>query len=539
MTRNITIQVVRGNASFEGSGTFDLVLEDGVTNYIVGANGGGKTRLAVYIERQLQFDCHRISAHRSIGLNEVVDLWGEDRARAHLISGQENPNHGKHSRWGYDDISWATAMSSDFQYLVQLMFAEQNNKNQQFLSDKNFREKEKPGTIIDGVIRVWDKVLPDRKLFFSADKITVAASTGVPYAASAMSDGERSVFYLIGQVLAAKPGTVLIFDEPELHIHKAILARLWDQLEAARPDCPFVMISHDLDFVASRNGPKWVVKSYEHPDKWDIEAVPEGSGFSEELATQILGSRRPVLFVEGEQSSFDLQFYRACYPDWLVIPRGSCENVIHAVKTMRANSSFTRITCAGIVDADGRNQSQIAELQGHGIEVLPVSEIENLLLLPTVVRAMAEDNHFKGDELDKKVHAVTRKLVDHATETNRRDCALEYCRRRIDRHLKLVDLSAGKSADEIVSSFESEVAKIDVRALIAEAETQMANAVTAGDAAALLRWYDNKGVLSVAALARDTTLSSFKDWVLRIMQETKPHPVVEAIKVQLPTPKAA
>ena len=33
-----------------------------------------------------------------------------------------------------------------------------------------------------------------------------------------MSDGERAIFYLIGQTLAASSDSVLIIDEPELHL---------------------------------------------------------------------------------------------------------------------------------------------------------------------------------------------------------------------------------------------------------------------------------------------------------------------------------
>ena len=59
------------------------------------------------------------------------------------------------------------------------------------------------------------------------------------YSASEMSDGERAVFYILGQVLSANEGSILIFDEPELHIHKSIISNLWDEIEKLRPDCSF------------------------------------------------------------------------------------------------------------------------------------------------------------------------------------------------------------------------------------------------------------------------------------------------------------
>ena len=98
-----------------------------------------------------------------------------------------------------------------------------------------------------------------------------------------MSDGERAVFYLIGQTLSAANDSLIIFDEPELHIHRAIMSRLWDELEAARPDCGMVLISHDLEFVASRKGQKFVVTNYTPSAGWTIEQVPEDTGFTEEI----------------------------------------------------------------------------------------------------------------------------------------------------------------------------------------------------------------------------------------------------------------
>ena len=73
-----------------------------------------------------------------------------------------------------------------------------------------------------------------------------------PYNAAEMSDGERVIFYLIGECLAAPDDAVIVIDEPEMHLHKSIQSDLWDAIEAERPDCLFVYLTHDVDFAASR-----------------------------------------------------------------------------------------------------------------------------------------------------------------------------------------------------------------------------------------------------------------------------------------------
>ena len=79
--------------------------------------------------------------------------------------------------------------------------------------------------------------------------------------------------------------------------------------------------------LQSRTGQKWVIKDYDPTPLWTIEKVPEETGFDDELVTLILGSRRPILFVEGDHGSLDMAIYRRCYPEWTVIPRGSCSAV--------------------------------------------------------------------------------------------------------------------------------------------------------------------------------------------------------------------
>ena len=93
------------------------------------------------------------------------------------------------------------------------------------------------------------------------------------YSASEISDGERAVFYILGQVLSANEGSILIFDEPELHIHKSIISNLWDEIEKLRPDCSFLMITHDIEFAATRVAKKYVIRNYYSAPAWDISEI--------------------------------------------------------------------------------------------------------------------------------------------------------------------------------------------------------------------------------------------------------------------------
>ena len=520
-----------------------------MSTIIVGANGSGKTRLAMECERQADATAHRISAQRMLALDPSIEKIGEHAARGLLRYGFADPQaYGgvqqarKTNRWGNDQPRF---ILNDALSLLQVLFAEQANIG---VAVNDAAEVGMPvlsrKTVLRQLKAIFHRVLPTRRLTTTADDLTMTAldvvgGESAPYSITQMSDGEKAVFYMIGQVLVADASSVFIMDEPEIHVHRSILGRLWDELEATRPDCAFLLITHDLEFAASRAGKKYVVRNYAPQTGWIIEDVPEAEGFSEELVTLILGSRKPVLFVEGESSSLDLAFYRACYPGWTVIPRGGCQDVIHSVATMRRNAAFTRIASAGLVDADGRDADDRAHLAGIGVSVLPVAEIENLLLLPAISRVILAKNDFSGAELDSKLADVKAAVfADAAVPKNINEVVLGYCRRRIDQLLKRIDFSADKSVGDLAASYATQTDALDVTAIAAEVEKKIEDAIADDDLPALLAIYDRKKpLLALAARLRSGNVNEFTGWVTRAIQSKDDERLRLAIEAVLPTPQ--
>ena len=165
------------------------------------------------------------------------------------------------------------------------------------------------------------------------------------------------------------------------------------------------------------------------------------------MKSEETGSKRQI-----QNTSLDLAIYRACYQDWTVLPSGSCENVIGAVTAMRRHASLTRITCSGIVDADDYNDHDRASLASLGVAVLPVSEIENLFLVPDVAFAILEEEGFEAAERETKFEALFEDVLAEVNSPNSiEDAVLRYCRRRIDRTLKRVDLQDSSTAVDLAS----------------------------------------------------------------------------------------
>jgi energy-coupling factor transporter ATP-binding protein EcfA2 len=396
-------------------------------------------------------------------------------------------------------------------------------------------------TLLERIQAIWEHIIPSRRLVLSGDDVRVAeVDSEEQYKASALSDGERAVFYLAGQALCADPNSVLIVDEPELHLHRAIMSKLWDAIEAERPDCGYVFITHDLEFAATRVGQKYVVREYSNKkgDEWTIEKIPQETGFDEETVTLILGSRRPILFVEGTKGSIDVSIYRNFYRDYTVIPVGECDVVIHSVETMRRNDTLTRVKCAGIVDGDGRSQQEKQDLENRGIYVLPVSEIENIFLMNDVLRAIGAYEELDEATLADRIQKLTDAVIEHVRQgDNLKKAVGRYCKRRIDSILKRLDPGKSEYPEDLETHYCAKLQTINVTE-IAEARTkEIESAISSRDLHKILDLYDNKGLFSLVSqhIKKSSHHSEVKNWLQRVLRSGKDSDLKRAVAQVLPT----
>jgi len=516
-----------------------ISVEAGSSVIFVGANGGGKTRLAVNIEGTENLNTHRISAHRTLTLNPSVAKISEEISLAGLRTGHAAINaqvgHRIGRRWGHKA---AVNILNDYDFLIQALFADQANVSLKTHTKVRAGDHSSADpTKFERLEVIWQRLLPHRTLHFTGDDIQVSIpGSDSKYPASEMSGGERAIFYMIAQVLAAAPDSLLIFDEPELHVHRSIMSKLWDELEAARQDCAFVFITHDLEFAAARAAQKFVVRDFDGVSRWTIESVPEQSGFNEELTTLILGSRRPVLFVESVEEKFDVALYRCCFPDWTVIPRGSCSEVIHSVVTMRRNQAFTRVSCCGVIDADGHEDGEIARMAELGVAVLAVSEIENLILLPSVSRAIAEHEGYTASEMDTKLAELKADILATVNTPGAIDTVvMRHCRRCIDRIAKRIDLGSASTVGELREEYARQTAALNIDALAHDARRRIEQAANNGDLPSLLAVFDNKGLLAHAASRlKNTRKGQFESWLMRVLRNGTVPTLSAAIREAIP-----
>lgn len=380
---------------------------------IVGANGSGKTRLGTWFEFESSHhtQVHRVAAQRTLSFPESITSISTAGAEFLFQTGyqsyefteqQLDEQRNQIARQGvlqykktykYQQQEPEVAQLNDFRGLLTYLFSEQNEVNLRHAD--NGRQGvygPPPDTKLERIKRIWESVLSHRRLVLSTSSVSVQSIGPLQYngayKASAMSDGERVAFYLIGQCLIAKPDSVIIADEPEIHLHRSIQLRLWNAIEQARPDCLFVYLTHDLDFAASRTNAKKIwIKSYSG-SIWTWQEVPPAQGIPEDLLLTVLGSRAPVLFTEGHPGSLEQAIYARVYPGCTITPCGGCEQVIEATKSFTNLNHLHGIECRGLVDRDYRTPEDIARLEAQGVFTLTTQEFENLMLTEGVLTAV-------------------------------------------------------------------------------------------------------------------------------------------------------
>lgn len=467
---------------------------------IIGANGSGKSKLGAWIERQNMEGVHRIGAQRNLNFQENIPLKSYSQAEDFVFYGTDvkSSQSGKNQRWNWGK-SYTTKLMDDFDNVLAALIALKNNDNEKFVMEcKSAPTREErpdpPFTAIDKLIQIWDMIFPQRTLRIEDAKFLAVLNRGeseIQYSSNQMSDGERAVLYLAAQVLCVPANKTLIIDEPEIHLHRSIMNRLWSALESFRPDCLFIYITHDTQFAAAHGQSDIIwIKDFDGTH-WKLEKL-EDNELPEELLFDILGSRKNVLFVEGEKNSYDTQLYTVLYPNYYVIACGSCTQVISRTKAFRNSPSLHHCQVYGLIDRDYRSDHEIEKYKDDGIYTLKVAEVENLFLVEELIRLMA-------DHLGQNPDDIFAKVKDYIVNTRFTNQVDRQICQSVVAHLKYqlttIEFSK-KNDDEAKSSLDASLHAIDYEKTKAEQEAKFKEALSEDDYAKVLRVFNEKGLIS-------------------------------------------
>ncbi len=507
---------------------------------IIGANGSGKSKLGAWIEKNYAQNTHRIGAQRSLEFGTYIKQMSYEQATNKLISGSEEQTQSHDHRWKWDGEKWdyTSALLVDYESVLSAVWAKQTKQESEYIA--KCRERDHlgqshdavPEMVVDKLSRIWSTVFPHRNIHFTDGKVTASFTLGenlVQYKGKDMSDGERVALYLMCQALGVPENKTVIIDEPELHLHRSIMNRLWSAIEQARQDCLFIYITHDTQFAANhQQSQKIWVKEFDGAN-WIFEKV-EDSALPEQLLLDIMGNRRKVLFVEGTSDSYDTQLYTQLFKEYYVVPCGGCSKVIEQTKAMRANQQLHDLECYGLIDRDYRCDTEIDNLRRDGIYVLDVAEVENLFIVEELLQAI---NQIQGFADQSRIDAVETYIIDtrFSGEINKQIQSATIS--EIKYRLSTIDVS-GQADEEIQNQLSRFFENFDYTSIKRPVEEAFTTAKATRDYKRVLRLFNRKSLMDSIGHYFGLTNQDYSNYVLRQLNGPNAAIIKAAIDSYLP-----
>ncbi len=462
---------------------------------IIGTNGAGKSRFCSALVDELGDKAYRISALKALFPSP---------ASAKPLPGSIDDLF---NRMNEANPQVKTIAETEFDKLFYVMLSDEVRELMNYKAHKLMGEQmEFPKTKLDITVKKWQEVFPKNKVLRENGKL-MFTSVGYEdkYPLMGLSDGEKSVLYYIGAVLYAMPDAAILVDDPETFIHSSIMRTLWNVLEQMRPDCTFIYNTHDVSFASSRidNQCVWVREFDPESMAWDYEVMTSSRDLDNALL-DLLGSRKPVLFIEGDDKhSIDSRLYPLIFPEYTIKPLGSCNKVIETVRSFGDLQNFHQLESCGIVDRDRRSEQEVEYLRKKNILVPDVAEVENLFMLEGVIRAVALHKRRNPDIVFPK---VKKRVVVMFTKELKQQ-ALQHVRHRVKRDVEMrIDMKF-TSINALENHMVELVSEINPRGLYDQLCREFHVYEDNNDYASILRVYNQKQMLNDSNVA---TLCGFK-----------------------------
>ena len=422
--------------------TINITLKNnGDLLFIVGPNGSGKSALIQrFVSEHSQNRLKRITAHRQTWFKSgSIDFTPANRQQYE----QDNLSYSRRYEARWRDFNPGQQLSAVLFDLV----AKENTRARAIARHVDNRENKKAENISTKSPSPFNQI--NELLALGTLKVTLENSNdrdllarhlqGNSFSIAEMSDGERNAMIIAAHVIVVDPGTVLLIDEPERHLHRSIIQPFLSALfDLRRDDCTFIISTHEIALpVANPDARVLILRSCQWSSNqctaWDAEVLEPNSQLPEELKRAILGSRKRILFVEGESSgSLDLPLYAALFPGLSVEPMGSCEEVQKAVLGLKESQDHHDVEAFGLIDRDDRPSEDVRELSEKGVFALEAYSVEALYYCSDAIAAIAHRQaESLGDDDPNELIKSAKQEAFKVLENHAERMAARMCERQI------------------------------------------------------------------------------------------------------------
>ena len=373
---------------------------------IVGANGSGKSALAAHFKKSDADGIIVIPAQKILFFlqKQAISFSGEENIR----NIQKKNFNDKNYEEDYLVSNKVTELSEVFSYHISAII----NDLARAGADKIVNNKDSEVKYTK-LLEIWKKFYSDIELKYDTNKRKlIPEKNGKEYNLNSMSEGEKvSLFYIMVTLFAPKDAYIIV-DEPETFLNPSIYNRLWYLLEEYRIDCRFIYISHNLEFISSRNSHSiYWCKKYDGNKDWDLKKISgELEGIPKELVIELLGARKNILFCEGNKESLDYKVYTTLFENEIVvIPVGGHKDVINYTKAFNKSTLFDG-NVYGIIDRDYHGEETLKKYEENNVYHLDFNEIEMFLITKEILESVLEVN-FSADECYERMQNFQGEVI--------------------------------------------------------------------------------------------------------------------------------
>ena len=481
----------------------EITLEVGEILFVLGANGTGKSSLMQRLNKGHTKDSRWISAHRqnwfgseSINLSPHEKRQAEQQIRTYDIRPESRwMEHFAGQRANIAVYELVEAENIDARAIAKAVRADDSQRVE------DLKKLDPPIVVLNELLKSSN--LPIELSLQDNEQVVASKAGSNQYSIAHLSDGERNALLIAANVLTAKPGSLILVDEPERHLHRSIISPLLTQLFKKRRDCAFVVSTHDVLLPLDNPGARTLLIrtcNYKGNDvaAWDADLVPSDAEIDEVLKGDILGSRKKILFVEGTDRSLDQPLYSLIFPEVSIVAKSSCRDVEHAVTGVRGAENLHWLRAFGIVDSDGRPTAVIEALKQQGIHAVPAYSVEALYYHPETQRRVTER------------HAAVTGANPQAQLANAKTAALAAINGHADRMTERVAEKAIRAevfrnipGQAEVKAKQKFNLSIDIAALVAAERARFDTAVAADDLEALIARYPVRETQALSKIAEN------------------------------------
>lgn len=423
MSFNLTIPQIYGDP-------LDINIEIGDFLFVLGANGSGKSSIMHNFYKEHHTNSRRITAHRQTWFTSSAITLSPEQKR-NIERDIKSTDTNSQARWK-DDYS-AHRASIDIYNLInaeniRARLITEAVDDDDFNLAQNRSRNDAPIKKINKLLRLSN--IPIEISVRENEQVVASKNGCTPYGIAELSDGERNAILIAANVLTVEDGTLVLIDEPERHLHRSIISPLLTLLFEERPECSFIISTHDVMLPLDNPTSKTLlirdcVYAGDSVSAWDADLIDSENSINEELKEDILGARRKILFVEGEEQSLDKPLYSLIFKDASVIPKSSCRDIEHAVSSIRDADNLHWLNAFDIVDNDQRTEDDIFRLKEKGSYAISVFSVESIYYHPEIQKYIAErQSSVTGDNaatlIDNAKSAAIESVKSHVQRMSER-----------------------------------------------------------------------------------------------------------------------